>query len=156
MRSSTCRSCRGSVVRCCQGPTRAWMGPRPSGRCRPQLPHCCLSDRQAKSSQPERIMARRTRRKWLQDIIGTKGRIMKRPTLSVHALEDRTVPTGLPEMVLDINPNTYSSDPSTPVAIGSTTYFVTSNSLWKSDGTAVGTVLVKDFSISGMNTIPLY
>src|SRR5262249_39601906 len=112
--------------------------------------------RQVRSSHPERIMANRTRRSWLQRILGTREMNVKRPTLSLHTLEDRAVPTGVPELVRDINPGTYSSDPWTPVAIGSTTFFVQANAGWKGDGTAAGTVLVKDFAITGMNTIPQY
>ena len=87
---------------------------------------------------------------------------MKRPLLSLRSLEDRTVPSGTPELVLDINPDTESSGVSQPVTIGSTTFFVMADhfnsefALWKSDGTAAGTVLVKDFTVDGMNTVPTY
>ena len=43
--------------------------------------------------------------------------------LCLRALEDRVTPTLIPQMVLDINRNTQSSNPSQMVAIGSTTYF---------------------------------
>jgi len=62
------------------------------------------------------------------------------------------VPTLTPQMVLDIWPgfgSPNSSFPSHMVAIGSTAYFtayddVHGEELWKSDGTATGTMLVKD------------
>ncbi|HVK13123.1 MAG TPA: ELWxxDGT repeat protein, partial [Gemmataceae bacterium] len=85
---------------------------------------------------------------------------MKRLLLSLRTLEDRTVPSGTPELVLDINPDTESSGVSNPVTIDSTTFFVMADhfnsefALWKSDGTAAGTVLLKDFTVAGMNTIP--
>jgi ELWxxDGT repeat protein len=106
-------------------------------------------------------MASRTRRNWLRAVLGTRAMNGKRPTLSLHTLEDRTVPTGVPELVRDIDPGTYSSGIHYPVVIGGTTFFVTTAfeggstfALWKSDGTAAGTVLLKDFSVAGMNTIP--
>src|SRR5262249_53730245 len=68
--------------------------------------------------------------------------------LRLLALEDRVTPTLVPQMVLDINPSA-SSVSSPLVAIGSATYFgaddgVHGIELWKSDGTATGTALVKD------------
>ena len=54
-----------------------------------------------------------------------------------------------PQLVLDINTTTLPSDPSDIVAVGSTAYFLADDGvhgreLWKSDGTAAGTTLVKD------------
>ena len=47
----------------------------------------------------------------------------RRQPLGLEALEDRVTPSLTPQMVLDINANTLSSNPSEMVAIGSTTYF---------------------------------
>jgi ELWxxDGT repeat protein len=64
------------------------------------------------------------------------------------ALEDRTVPTGTPHMVLDVNPRTLDSNPGGIAAVGPTAYFSAYDEhgvgLWKSDGTAAGTSLVKE------------
>ena len=54
-----------------------------------------------------------------------------------------------PFLVKDIRPGGYSSSPGSLTALGNTLYFsandgVNGTELWKSDGTAAGTVLVKD------------
>jgi ELWxxDGT repeat protein len=78
------------------------------------------------------------------------GRVARggRRTLRLLALEDRTVPTATPHMVLDVNPRTLDSNPGGIVAVGPTAYFSTYDEhgvgLWKSDGTAAGTSLVKE------------
>jgi ELWxxDGT repeat protein len=77
----------------------------------------------------------------------------RRQPLGLEALEYRVTPSLTPQMVLDINPGTMSSHPYPMVAIGSTTYFAADDGvhgvvLWKSDGTAAGTVLVKDIDTS--------
>jgi ELWxxDGT repeat protein len=64
-------------------------------------------------------------------------------------------PSLTPQMVLDIHPGITSSNLSGMVAIGSTTYFsaddgVHGRELWKSDGTAAGTILVKDIVSYGL------
>jgi ELWxxDGT repeat protein len=71
----------------------------------------------------------------------------RRQPLALEVLEGRVTPSLTPQMVLDINTNTLSSNPSAMVAVGSTTYFTADDGvhgieLWKSD--AAGTVLVKD------------
>ena len=98
-------------------------------------------------------------RRWCHSLFSTKpaGRISRaksrRQPLGVLALEDRVTPSLTPQMVLDINPGAAPSHPSSMVAIGSTTYFAADDGvhgsvLWKSDGTAEGTVLVKDIDTS--------
>src|SRR5262245_59568198 len=71
----------------------------------------------------------------------------RRQRFGLEALEDRVTPTLSPQMVLDINQESYN--PSQMVAVGSTTCFVANDGvhgfeLWKTDGTEAGTVLVKD------------
>jgi ELWxxDGT repeat protein len=97
-------------------------------------------------------------RRWWNSVRGAKktGPVLRtrprRPFLNLEALEDRVTPSLTPMMVADIRPGTGSpngSFPSQLVAIGSTVYFnandgVYGDELWKSDGTAAGTVLVKD------------
>src|SRR5262249_56380828 len=70
----------------------------------------------------------------------------------------RVTPSLTPQMVLDIN-TALSSNPSQIVAVGSTTYFTADDGvngveLWKSDGTAAGTVLVKDINPGSASSNP--
>ena len=88
----------------------------------------------------------------------SRARPRRRP-LGLEALEDRVTPSLTPQMVLDINTNTLSSNPSGMVAIGSTAYFTADDGvhgleLWKSDGTAAGTVLVKDINPGSASSDP--
>jgi ELWxxDGT repeat protein len=76
-----------------------------------------------------------------------------------EALEDRTALSLVPQMVLDINANAPSSSPSGTVAIGSTAYFAAHDGvhgieLWKSNGTASGTALVKDINTGYASSYP--
>jgi ELWxxDGT repeat protein len=73
----------------------------------------------------------------------------KSSRLRLLPLEDRTLPSGTPHMILDINTWNLPSNPQNIVAVGSTAYFAANdgihgNELWKSDGTATGTILAKD------------
>jgi ELWxxDGT repeat protein len=73
----------------------------------------------------------------------------RRRHITLEALEQRVALSLTPQMVMDINPGIAPSFPSSMVAIGSTAYFaaddgVNGGELWKSDGTAAGTTLVKD------------
>src|SRR5262245_29036554 len=71
--------------------------------------------------------------------------------LGLESLEGRALLSLTPEFLLDINTTNLPSNPSGLVAVGSTTYFtaddaVNGRELWKSNGTAAGTVLVKDIT----------
>ena len=90
-------------------------------------------------------------RRWCNSLRSARptGRVRapdaRRRPLGLEALEDRVTPSLTPQMVLDINTTTLASNPSGMVAIGSTAYFaaddgVHGRELWKSDGTAAGTV----------------
>src|SRR5688500_14331747 len=69
------------------------------------------------------------------------------PQLEVERLEDRCVPAAI--LFADVNPGFASSNPESLVDAGGTLYFsaddgVHGTELWKTDGTAAGTGLVKD------------
>ncbi len=67
--------------------------------------------------------------------------------LNVQALEDRRLLAAAPELLADINPGDSSSSPAGFVSLAGTTYFTANDTeVWKSDGTAAGTTLVKDLS----------
>jgi ELWxxDGT repeat protein len=81
---------------------------------------------------------------------GSRAR-RRRQLLDLEMLEDRITLSLTPQMVLDINTTLLASNPSEFVAIGSTAYFAADDGvngieLWKSDGTAAGTTLVKDIN----------
>jgi ELWxxDGT repeat protein len=99
-------------------------------------------------------------RRWWQSMQGRRARNTGRQTrwrrtrLRLEQLEDRTLLSGTPHLVLDINTTVQSSNPTDIVAIGTTTYFAANdgihgNELWKSDGTVAGTVMVKDINPHG-------
>jgi ELWxxDGT repeat protein len=78
-----------------------------------------------------------------------EGAARRRRQFVLESLEERVVLSLTPQMILDINTNSLSANVSNIVAIGSTAYFVADDGihgreLWKSDGTAGGTALVKD------------
>ena len=106
-------------------------------------------------------------RRWLNSLRGAKptGQVSRarprRTLLCLEALEDRVTPSLTPQMVLDINPNSPGSNPSEMVAIGSTAYFTADDGvhgveLWKSDGTAAGTTLVKEIYPGSYGSGPTY
>jgi ELWxxDGT repeat protein len=82
------------------------------------------------------------------------ARAGRRQPLGLEALEDRVTPSLTPQMILDINTNTLSSNPSQLLAVGSTTFFTVGDGvneweLWKSDGSPAGTALVKGITANG-------
>jgi ELWxxDGT repeat protein len=79
----------------------------------------------------------------------------------VEQLEDRTLLSGTPRLLADINPGAPSSNPTDFVVIGSTTYFAANDGahgdeLWKSDGTAAGTRMVADINPGSAGSYPTY
>ena len=83
----------------------------------------------------------------------------RRKRLGLETLEDRALLSITPQMVLDINSGATSSGPSQMVAIGSISYFAADDGvngleLWKSDGTAAGTVLLADINPGSAGSNP--
>src|SRR5262249_22328452 len=69
--------------------------------------------------------------------------------LRLEALENRVVPSGIPELLKNVNPGTLGSSPGQMTLVGDTIFFtadddVHGRELWKTDGTAAGTAFVKD------------
>jgi ELWxxDGT repeat protein len=68
----------------------------------------------------------------------------------LEALEDRLLPSLAPQLLRDINTHFVDANPSSAVVVGGVGYFVATDGLvrglWRSDGTAAGTFLVKDIS----------
>ena len=84
------------------------------------------------------------------DISG-KNRLTR---LCLEALEARLLPSLTPHLLKDIDPGPGGSMPAQFTAVGSTTYFTADDGvhgyqLWKSNGTAAGTVMVKDINPTG-------
>jgi ELWxxDGT repeat protein len=75
-----------------------------------------------------------------------RARTPRRTILQLEQLETRTLLSGMPQLLADINPGFDSSSPTDFVAIGSTIYFAANNgngyTLWKTNGTTAGTVMV--------------
>jgi ELWxxDGT repeat protein len=106
-------------------------------------------------------------RRWCRSLLSAKptrpisrARPRRKP-IGLEALEDRVTPTLTPQMVLDINPGAAASNLSEMVSIGSTTYFTADDGtygaeLWKTDGTAAGTTLVKDICAGSAGSSPHY
>ena len=74
----------------------------------------------------------------------------RRHLLRVEQLEDRTLPSGTPQLLLS-NTGVALLSPTDFVVIGSTAYFSANDGthgqeLWKTDGTATGTVMVADIN----------
>jgi ELWxxDGT repeat protein len=87
----------------------------------------------------------------------------RRRKLRVERLEDRAMLAGDLELVRDVNatPVTVSSFPNDFVDVGATLYFTANDGvngfeLWRSDGTAAGTLLVKDIFPGSLNAYRRY
>src|SRR5262245_41581916 len=93
-------------------------------------------------------------RRWVKSLIrrgaaGGAGRRRATWVLNLEPLESRLAPSGIPELLKNVNPGTLSSNPGQITAVGATIFFAASDSdhgreLWKTDGTAGGATLVKD------------
>jgi ELWxxDGT repeat protein len=78
-----------------------------------------------------------------------------RPRLQIETLEDRSLPSsGLSaSLVADIVPGPDSSGPGRLTNVNGTLFFGAASGLWKSDGTAAGTVLVADVPAGGLTSV---
>lgn len=92
--------------------------------------------------------------RWLRSHFGAKrtrpapSRGARRRVLRLEPVEDRSVPSGTPTMLADINPGSPDSSPQKMVALGTANYFfaydgVHAPALWQSS--AAGVSLVKEF-----------
>ena len=82
----------------------------------------------------------------------------RRHLLRVEQLEDRTLPSGTPQLLLS-NTGVALLSPTDFVVIGSTAYFSANDGthgqeLWKTDGTAAGTVMVADINPGSAGSSP--
>ena len=89
------------------------------------------------------------------------GSCTRRHTRLVESLEGRRLLDGAATLVKDINTNTVTpfSNSSELVFVGSAAYFARTTSaagseLWKTDGTAAGTILVKDINPGSASSSP--
>src|SRR5262249_33897140 len=83
-----------------------------------------------------------------------RTRARRAHTPHLEALEDRTVLS--PTLVTEIKDTTASSDPSNLVNVNGALYFTANDGahgtqLWKSDGSAAGTVMLTDLNEGGFN-----
>jgi ELWxxDGT repeat protein len=82
-----------------------------------------------------------------------------RRAFGFERLEDRQLMAYAPELVMDVNAGTRSSDPAHVKAAGDVFYFVADDGLhgmelWKSDGTTSGTAMLKDIRAGSSGSWP--
>src|SRR5262245_22589756 len=75
----------------------------------------------------------------------------RRVLLRLDVLEDRVLPSLSPHLLKDLNLRTADSAPGQFLAIGGVTYFSASDGihgveLWRTNGTAAGTAMLKDIN----------
>src|SRR5262249_35770223 len=93
----------------------------------------------------------------------TSGAARKRTSraLLLEALENRALLSGTPALLKNVNPGTLGSSPGQIVEVGATVFFsaddnVHGREVWKTDGTAAGTALVKDIQPGRGSSYPEY
>src|SRR3954462_5755819 len=90
----------------------------------------------------------------------SKGRKnLRSRRIAFETLEDRRLLSVTPELLKDINPAELESGPASLTNLNGTVYFSAGNSqsgreLWRSDGTAAGTVMVKDIRPGSLSSNP--
>src|SRR5262245_59764439 len=80
---------------------------------------------------------------------GRAARRRRSPRLWLEVLENRALLAGVPVLLANVNAGTEASDPGQFTQVGPVVFFtanddVNGRELWKTDGTAAGTMLVKD------------
>ena len=84
-----------------------------------------------------------------------RRRSFLRSVLRAEALEDRILPSLSPTLLKNINPGNAGSYPQSLTQVNGLIFFEAVNDgdaeLWRSDGTAAGTILLKDFFSSARN-----
>jgi ELWxxDGT repeat protein len=85
-------------------------------------------------------------------------RSLRHKQLGLETLEHRQMLTGMPEFVVDVDPLAGSTTFQDFVTVGQTAYFTadsaaTGREIWKTDGTAAGTSLVKDLWVGSNGPI---
>src|ERR1700730_13913516 len=90
------------------------------------------------------------------------GRRSASRTPRVEVLENRLLPSLTPHLLTDINPHPGDAKVSHLLAIGTTIYFSATDGplrgveLWRSDGTAAGTRIVRDINLGSDSSSPNY
>src|SRR5262249_25406034 len=81
--------------------------------------------------------------------------------LGLESLENRALLSGTPQLLKNVNAATLGSSPGQIVQVGATIFFAADDGthgreLWKTDGTAAGTALVKDVNSGSRSSYPEY
>src|SRR5438105_7542425 len=96
-----------------------------------------------------------------QEQAGRTARRRSRTELWLEALENRTLLSGAPTLLKNVNPGTLGSSPGQIVEVGASVFFTATDrdhgrELWKTNGTPAGTALVKDIQPGSGSSYPQY
>ena len=98
-------------------------------------------------------------RRWRRSRLRPRSPAQKGRGLHLEVLEHRLLPSLTPHLLRDINLQPAGSNPASLVNINGIVYFSATdvahgNELWRSDGTASGTYIVKDIFPGGKGSYP--